>query len=163
MAKTGLLGNAFFVTYMFSAPILGRLADRFSRWIIIGLLWSFGVWPAAAPVWRRLRVLFITRVFVGIGEGGYGPAAPTILLISSRCNSRPGHGRFLRSDPRGQRAWLRLGGLISDHLGWRWATYLVIPPGLLLGLFCFFQSDPRVAADHLAPKELSRTAAYTTI
>ena len=43
MTKTGLLGDAFFVTYMISAPILGLLADRFSRWIIIGsavLLWS---------------------------------------------------------------------------------------------------------------------------
>ena len=43
MTKTGLLGVAFFVTYMVSAPILGLLADRISRWIIIGLaviLWS---------------------------------------------------------------------------------------------------------------------------
>src|SRR5258708_34886904 len=36
MTKTGLLGVAFFVTYMVRAPILGLLADRFSRWIIIG-------------------------------------------------------------------------------------------------------------------------------
>src|SRR5437667_9949798 len=44
MTKTGLLGDAFFVTYMVSAPILGLLADRVSRWIIIGyavILWSF--------------------------------------------------------------------------------------------------------------------------
>src|SRR5207249_1082548 len=43
MTKTGLLGDAFFVTYMISAPILGLLADRFSRWIIVGsavILWS---------------------------------------------------------------------------------------------------------------------------
>ena len=43
MTKTGLLGDAFFVTYMISAPILGFLADRFSRWIIVGsavILWS---------------------------------------------------------------------------------------------------------------------------
>src|SRR6188472_4655028 len=36
MTKTGLLGDAFFVTYMISAPILGLLADRMSRWIIVG-------------------------------------------------------------------------------------------------------------------------------
>src|SRR5256885_16314887 len=43
MTKTGLLGVAFFVTYMVSAPILGFLADRISRWLIIGVavtLWS---------------------------------------------------------------------------------------------------------------------------
>jgi predicted MFS family arabinose efflux permease len=36
-----------------------------------------------------------------------------------------------------------LGGLVNIHLGWRWAFYLVTPPGLLLGLLCFFQKDPR--------------------
>src|SRR4029453_1335217 len=43
MTKTGLLGVAFFVTYMISAPIFGLLADRISRWIIVGgavILWS---------------------------------------------------------------------------------------------------------------------------
>src|SRR6195256_5401814 len=44
MAMTGLLAPAFLITYMLSAPILGFLSDRFSRWIIIGIcviLWSF--------------------------------------------------------------------------------------------------------------------------
>ena len=36
MTMTGLLGDAFLVTYMLSAPVLGFLADRFSRWIIVG-------------------------------------------------------------------------------------------------------------------------------
>ncbi|MDQ3198154.1 MAG: MFS transporter, partial [Verrucomicrobiota bacterium] len=43
MAVSGLLGTAFFVTYMLSAPALGWLADRFSRWLIVGcavILWS---------------------------------------------------------------------------------------------------------------------------
>jgi len=37
MALTGTLATAFLVTYMISAPALGWLADRFSRWVIIGL------------------------------------------------------------------------------------------------------------------------------
>src|SRR5205809_4619887 len=43
MAISGTLGSAFLITYMVSAPALGWLADRFSRWIIIGIaitLWS---------------------------------------------------------------------------------------------------------------------------
>src|SRR4029077_348490 len=36
MTKTGLLVDAFFVTYMISAPILGVLAVRISRWLIVG-------------------------------------------------------------------------------------------------------------------------------
>src|SRR5438034_8322671 len=79
MTKTGLLGDAFFVTYMISAPILGLLADRFSRWIIVGsavILWSLA--SGCSGLAATFALLFATRICVGIGEGGYGPAAPTI-------------------------------------------------------------------------------------
>ena len=151
MTKTGLLGVAFFVTYMFSAPILGFLADRISRWIIVGIaviLWSLasGASGLAATFW----ILFATRIFVGIGEGGYGPAAPTILSDLFPIETR---GRimaiFCAAIPVGSALGYVIGGLIGAHLGWRWAFYLVAPPGLLLGLLCFWQRDPRVAADHL--------------
>ncbi len=36
MAISGTLGSAFLITYMLSAPVLGWLSDRFSRWLIIG-------------------------------------------------------------------------------------------------------------------------------
>src|SRR3989442_3500068 len=80
MTKTGLLGDAFFVTYMISAPILGLLADRFSRWIIVGsavILWSLA--SGASGLAATFAILFATRICVGIGEGGYCPAAPTIM------------------------------------------------------------------------------------
>src|ERR1051325_4384442 len=72
MAITGTLGSAFLVTYMLSAPALGFLADRFSRWIIVGtavLLWSLA--SGASGLATTFVALMITRIFVGIGEGGY--------------------------------------------------------------------------------------------
>ena len=152
MTKTGLLGDAFFVTYMISAPILGLLADRFSRWIIVGsavILWS--VASGASGLAATFGILFATRIFVGIGEGGYGPAAPTILSDLFPIETR---GRimaiFCSAIPVGSALGYVIGGLIGAHLGWRWAFYLVAPPGLLLGLLCFWQRDPRVAAERLA-------------
>jgi predicted MFS family arabinose efflux permease len=50
-----------------------------------------------------------------------------------------------------------IGGLVGAHLGWRWAFYLVTPPGLLLGLLCFWQRDPRVSAGHLEQKSSRRS------
>jgi predicted MFS family arabinose efflux permease len=50
---------------------------------------------------------------------------------------------FCAAIPVGSALGYVLGGWISEHLGWRWAFYLVTPPGLLLGLLCFFQRDPR--------------------
>jgi MFS family permease len=159
MTKTGLLGDAFFVTYMISAPILGLLADRFSRWIIIGsavILWSLA--SGGSGLAATFAILFATRVCVGIGEGGYGPAAPTILSDLFPIETR---GRimaiFCAAIPVGSALGYVIGGLIGAHLGWRWAFYLVAPPGLLLGLLCFWQRDPRVAADHLVQKSSRRS------
>ncbi|MDQ6807823.1 MAG: MFS transporter [Verrucomicrobiota bacterium] len=145
MTKTGALGMVFLVTYMLSAPLLGWLSDRFSRWIIVGvavLWWSLA--SGASGLATTFAALVITRVFVGIGEGGYGPAAPTILADLFPLERR---GRvlaiFCAAIPVGSALGYVLGGLINAHLGWRWAFYLVTPPGLLLGAVCFFQRDPR--------------------
>ena len=145
MAMTGLLAPAFLFTYMLSAPILGFLSDRFSRWLIIGIcviLWSFAT--AASGFAVTFAALFATRIFVGIGEGGYGPAAPTILADYFTVQTR---GRvmaiFCGAIPVGSALGYVLGGLVNAQFGWRWAFYLVAIPGIILGLFCFFQIDPR--------------------
>jgi MFS family permease len=157
MTKTGLLAVAFFVTYMISAPILGFLADWVSRWIIVGVavvLWSLA--SGASGLATTFAILFATRVFVGIGEGGYGPAAPTIISDLFPIETR---GRvmaiFCAAIPVGSALGYIIGGVVGAHFGWRWAFYLVTPPGLLLGLLCFWQRDPRAASDHLA-EESSR-------
>jgi MFS transporter, Spinster family, sphingosine-1-phosphate transporter len=51
---------------------------------------------------------------------------------------------FCAAIPVGSALGYVLGGLISQHLGWRWAFYLVTPPGLILGALAFWQRDPRV-------------------
>ena len=155
MTYTGLyLGSAFFVTYMITAPVLGFLADRFSRWIIIGsavILWSLasGGSGLAATFW----ILFATRIFVGVGEGGYGPAAPTLISDFFPIQTR---GRvmaiFYAAIPVGSALGYVIGGLVGTHMGWRWAFYLVTVPGLLLGLLCFLQRDPRVTSHELMQK-----------
>jgi MFS transporter, Spinster family, sphingosine-1-phosphate transporter len=159
MWKTGLLGDAFFITYMVSAPILGLLADRFSRWIIVGsavILWSLAT--GGSGLAATFAILFATRICVGIGEGGYGPAAPTILADLFPIQTR---GRvmaiFYTAIPVGSALGYVIGGVIGANLGWRWAFYIVTPPGLLLGLLCFLQRDPRVGADHRVQESRRRS------
>jgi MFS family permease len=159
MTKTGFLGVAFFVTYMVSAPILGLLADRMSRWLIVGsavILWSLA--SGGSGLAATFEILFATRICVGIGEGGYGPAAPTILADLFPIETR---GRimaiFCAAIPVGSALGYVIGGLVGTHLGWRWAFYLVTAPGLLLGLLCFWQRDPRVTADNLLQKSPRRS------
>jgi MFS transporter, Spinster family, sphingosine-1-phosphate transporter len=143
--KAGLLFPAFLISYMCAAPILGWLADRVSRWLLIGI--SVAIWSLASG-WSGLAasftILLCTRAFVGIGEAGYGPAAPTIISDLYPLERR---GRMLAvfylAMPVGGALGYAFGGKISDLLNWHWAFYLVVPPGLLLAIFCFFMRDPR--------------------
>ncbi|MDQ6938886.1 MAG: MFS transporter [Verrucomicrobiota bacterium] len=171
MAITGVLGAAFLISYMVTAPVLGWLADRFSRWIIMGasvIFWSLA--SGASGLASSYRILFSTRIFVGIGEGGYGPAAPTVLADLYPIEKR---GRilalFCAAIPVGSALGYVIGGAIGARFGWRWAFYLVTPPGILLGLLCFLQRDPRamqgVRAERVRAgwneyKELLRTRSY---
>src|SRR5689334_6260804 len=80
LARTGSLATAFLVTYMVAAPLFGWLADRMSRWLLVAL--SVGVWSLAtggSGLAPTFTILLVTRCLVGIGEAGYGPAAPTLI------------------------------------------------------------------------------------
>src|SRR6266571_986350 len=46
LALGGLLSTAFMVTYMIAAPLFGRLAERRSRWMLVGV--GVGLWSLAS-------------------------------------------------------------------------------------------------------------------
>jgi MFS family permease len=165
MWRTGWLAPAFLLTYMCAAPVLGFLADRFSRWVVVGvcvILWSLAT--AASGFAATFVALFVTRIFVGIGEGGYGPAAPTILADYFAVQTR---GRimsiFCAAIPVGSALGYVLGGIINHQLGWRWAFYLVAIPGIILGLICFFQKDPRARGGVREERKRARKEDYLTL
>jgi MFS transporter, Spinster family, sphingosine-1-phosphate transporter len=145
-AQTGLLATAFLVSYMCFAPLFGWLADRYSRWLLVGigvLVWS--VASGATGLAAGLAVMLATRVFVGIGEAAYGPVAPTIIADMYPVERR---GQVLAwfyiAIPVGSALGYMLGGQVL-HLGftWHWAFFIVVPPGLLLGVWALFMRDPR--------------------
>ena len=152
--KMGLLSTAFLITYMVIAPLFGWLAERSSRWALVGigvLLWSLASgasgldWPVGlgAAFW----LLLLTRCFVGVGEGAYGPVAPTMISDLYPIRER---GRvlawFYAAIPVGGALGYAFGEIVVGKVGgpdaWRWAFYLVVPPGLLLGILCFMMREP---------------------
>src|SRR5882672_9233603 len=79
-ALVGLLGTAFMVVYMIGAPVFARLAERWSRWVLVGIgviLWSLA--SGASGLAGTFVALLLTRCLVGIGEAAWGPVAPAIL------------------------------------------------------------------------------------
>jgi MFS family permease len=145
LAKMGSLATAFLFSYMFAAPLLGWLADRMSRWILIGI--SVGIWSLATggSGWAStFLVLLIMRCFVGIGEAGYGPAAPTIISDLFPVKKRGAVlAWFFMAIPVGSALGYEVGSAIGGRFGWRTAFFVVTPPGLLLAAMALFMTEPR--------------------
>jgi MFS family permease len=107
--------------------------------------------------------MFLTRCFVGFGEAAYGPVAPTVISdlypISRRGSVL---AWFYAAIPVGSALGYVLGASVKTTLGWEWAFFLVVPPGLALAAACFFMRE-RGKADRLSvssqPAAASRLSA----
>lgn len=149
--KMGSLNTAFMVSYMLIAPLFGFLADRAPRWLLVGIgviAWSLAT--GATGLANTFTILFLTRCLVGVGEAAYGPVAPTIISDLYPVKKRGSVlAIFYVAIPVGSALGYVLGGAVTSWTGdWRWAFFVVVPPGLLLGLWCFLMKDPsRGSAD----------------
>jgi MFS family permease len=160
----GVLAMAFMVTYMVTAPVFGRLAERMSRWWLVGagvIVWSLA--SGASGMATSFGMLLLTRCFVGIGEGAYGPVAPDMISDLYPVKIRGSVlAWFYMAIPVGSALGYVLGGAVAGSaLGWRWAFYLVVPPGLLLGLWCFFMKDPVRGQADLPAASATRRARWS--
>lgn len=163
---TGFLSFAFLATYMFTAPLFGALATRMPRWWLISIgvaVWSLasgasGLAPyLGGEMGRRILpllgyqlpivylIMLLTRCAVGLGEAVYGPIAPDIISDLFPVKKR---GQvlawFYAAIPFGGALGYALGALVVKYLGldWRYAFYLVVPPGIALGIWCLFLPEP---------------------
>ena len=169
--ELGALTTAFMVSYMLLSPLFGWLADRMTRWHLVGfgvIFWSLasgatGLAPqvaVATGIATPFVLLFVTRCFLGVGEAAYTPVAPT-MLSDLYPVSRRGQilAWFYAAIPVGSALGYVLGGQVAYHTGdWRWAFYLVVPPGLLLGAWCFFMREAAPGQSDLGPGGIRRKA-----
>jgi MFS family permease len=157
MAKTGSLATAFLVSYMLAAPLFGWLATRMSRWILVAV--SVSIWSlasGASGLAQLFWVLVLTRCFVGIGEAGYGPAAPAMISELYPIERRGAVlAWFYMAIPVGSALGYVLGGMVSKYLGWRWPFFLVVAPGLVLA-FLAYRMKSRPVVSHGSAEEKRR-------
>jgi MFS family permease len=156
----GILAFAFLATYTVTAPIFGWLAGRMNRWVLVGV--GVGMWSlasGASGLTRTFWLMLLTRCAVGIGEAVYGPVAPDVISDLFPV-SRRGQvlSWFYAAIPVGGALGYALGeGAVLATGDWRWAFYLVVPPGLLLTVVCFFMKEPpRGLTDGVAHQPLRR-------
>lgn len=143
-AEFGLLTTVFFLCYMIAAPIMGALADRYSRKAI--LVAGVIVWSGATlltAVAHSFETLLIRHTIVGIGEASFVTIAPAFLADLFGEERR---GRilavFYTAIPLGTALGYLIGGRLGPQFGWRSPFYLAAAPGLLLALALMFIPDP---------------------
>ena len=160
--QMGSLNTAFMASYMLIAPLFGFLADRMRRWMLVGIgviAWSLAT--GATGLAGTFLILFLTRCLVGVGEAAYGPVAPTVISDLYPVEKRGSKmALFYVAIPVGSALGYVLGGQVTAWAGgdWRWAFFVVVPPGLLLGAWCFLMKDPpRGSSD---PGAIARKATW---
>ena len=156
----------FQAAYAIGMLVVGRFIDRFGTrlgYSLVMIFWSIA--SMAHAVGSSFSSFLAARVALGFGEAGVFPAS-----IKAVAEWFPAKERALATGifNAGTNVGVIVAGLsvpwITVQFGWRWAFYLVTPPGLLLGLLCFWQRDPRVAAHHLMQKSPRRRLAdYLTL
>ena len=143
--QIGWLTSAFFFTYMFAAPLVGWLGDRFPRKniIVIGIfIWSgftFLTWFV-----HDYNELLFRHAIVGIGEASYATIAPTLIADSFPPLKR---GRMLSifylGLPVGSAAGYFVGGYLAHYFhGWRVPFMAAGIPGFALAMLLWFLPEP---------------------
>jgi MFS family permease len=171
-AEYGFLTTAFFLCYMVSAPLIGLLADRYSRKLIMvggALIWSGATLLTA--VTYNFDTLLLRHTIVGLGEATFVTVAPSFLadLFSEEKRGRV-FGWFYLNIGLGTAVGYALGGHFGAIHGWRYPFYISAVPGFVLAfLLMFIPEPPRGAKDHLKPtvertslKGLARNGAFWT-
>src|SRR5438270_8593272 len=144
-AKIGLLTSAFYFSYMFAAPVVGWMGDRFPRKniVVFGIfIWSgftFLTWLV-----HDYNQLLLRHAIVRIGEASYATIAPTLIADSFPPFKR---GRmlsiFFLGLPVGSAAGYFVGGYLAHYFGsWRSPFMAAGIPGFVLALLLWMLPEP---------------------
>jgi ACS family sodium-dependent inorganic phosphate cotransporter len=165
----GSVMSAFFVGYLLTQILGGRLADRFGGKTVLALgvgLWSFftAVTPFAAL--RSLPALLAARIGMGLGEG---VSFPSIWSLYSRWVPARERGRAVGFNfsaiPIGSVFALLATPWLVVHFGWPWAFYSFGALGIVWlavwqrAVAASPARDPRISAGELRELEAERGAA----
>jgi MFS family permease len=157
-AQIGRLTTVFLIFYTLAAPVMGPLADRHSRRLIIALgafAWS-GITLLTAFV-HSYDSLLIRHTLVGVGEASFVTISPT-FVADLFPESKRGRvlGVFYLAIPVGFALGYPIGGYFGTHYGWRTPFYMAGLPGFLLAALMLFVPEPERGRFDSLPETAAR-------
>jgi EmrB/QacA subfamily drug resistance transporter len=114
-------------------PIAGKLSDEWGRKrLFLAAVAFFTISSIAAGFAPNIYVLIVCRILQGIGGGTFLPSATGIVSDAFGDRRAQAIGLFGSIFPIGGIIGPNIGGLILDHLSWRWIFFVNVPVGVLL-------------------------------
>ncbi len=140
----GLLWTLFTIGYMVCAVPIGLMADRLMRTrLFAGCIAVWSLATIASGLASSKAVLYIARVFIGVGEAGCLVIGPALI---SDYFTKQARGRvlsiFYLGLPLGGTAAFILAGLLLDDIGWRNMFFLAGAPGFVVAAIVWLMADP---------------------
>lgn len=134
---------------------LSLLADRIGRiksLTFMAVMWSLATLGCALA--ENYQQMFIARFLVGVGEAAYGSVGIAVVVaVFPREMRATLAGSFMAGGMFGSVLGMGLGGVMAQHLGWRWAFAGMAFFGLALALLY-----PLIVREaRIAPKGLAAT------
>lgn len=146
-AELGLLGGFAFALFYATLGIpIARRADGGNRkGIIVVSLLLFSAMTMLSGLATSLLMLFVLRLFVGVGEAGINPASHSIMadyFPAERLSSAM--AILMAGNSLGTIVGFVAGGVISQTYGWRVALGAAGAPGVILAVLMifFFRAPP---------------------
>jgi EmrB/QacA subfamily drug resistance transporter len=133
LADVSWVVTAYVVAAAATAPLWGRLGDRYGRKLVLeASLALFLATSAACGVAQSLWMLVVARGIQGAAAGGLMSLAQAAVgdLVSPRERGRY-QGYIMAAFAIAASVGPLLGGLLVDHASWRWVFYVNLPVGAL--------------------------------
>jgi MFS family permease len=147
IAGIGYLASAFLITFTLAVIPLGAWADRSKRKNVIAIcvaIWSLAT--ALTAFAGSFVALLLSRMALGIGEAGYGPASGAIMAdYFSRARRARTLSWWATAALVGLMFGIIIGGVVAG-LGagkWRLAFLFTGIPGLILAFLAWRLREPR--------------------
>ncbi len=137
--KQGLALSAFFIGYIFTQILGGRLADKYGAKIVLAVgvvVWSLATLLTPPAAFMGFAVLIAMRIIMGVGEG---VALPAVYSLYGRWLPQEEKARAIgftySAIPLGSVLALVVTPWIIIAFGWEWAFYSF---GLLGAVWLYF-------------------------